>query len=328
MADVSPPKPAEERNGLQLMPQTSGSKISSRSGRAQPRHSNRLNPSMASDAAFRLLARRFLDDLAENHEATSHGDPAALHQMRIALTRLRTAISFFSPIADDPERELIKSELKWLNSHLGTTRDMDVMIERLKKITKQQPQTIQAHPSLERESAESHRRLTRALRSARYRRLIENTSRWVENGPWSTKKGKQAAKARTSPVAAFSACKLMRWREKLLKKSRELRDMGTKKRHRLRLANKRLYYSTEFFEDLFPDQKASRQQTALKYLRKAQKSLGQLNDDANSRSLAATLQQDGAKARLHFLGPKREERLVRTAVVAYRKLAELEPLRV
>ena len=219
---------------------------------------------MASDTAFRLLARCFLDDLAENHEATSHGDPGALHQMRIALTRLRSTISFFSPMADDPERERVKSELKWLNRHLGAARDMDVMIERLKEITKQQPQAIQGHPSLEGERAESHRRLTRALRSARYRRLIENTYHWVENGPWSTKKGKQATKARTSPIAAFSARKLMRWQEKLLKKSRELRDMDTKKRHRLRLANKKLYYSTEFFEDLFPDQRASRQQTALK----------------------------------------------------------------
>ena len=308
------------------MPQTSGSKISSHAGRAQSRHSNRLNPSMASDTAFRLLAQRLLDNLAENHDATCSGDPGALHQMRIALTRLRTAISFFSSIADDPKRDLIKSELKWLNSHLGAARDMDVMIERLKKITKQQPQAIQGHPSLEGERAESHRRLTRALRSVRYRRLIENTTHWVENGPWSTKKGKQATKARSSPIVAFSARKLMLWQEKLLKKSRELRDMGTKKRHRLRLANKKLYYSTEFFEDLFPDQRASRQQTALKYLRQAHKSLGQLNDDANSRSLAAALQRDGAKAHLQFLGPKREERLVQTAVTAYRKLAELQPL--
>jgi CHAD domain-containing protein len=317
----------KERNGLQLMPQTSESKISSRAGPAQRRRSNRLNPSMASDTAFRLLTRRLLDDLAEHHEATSHGDPVALHQMRIALTRLRTAISFFSSIADDPKREPIRNELKWLNSLLGAARDMDVMIERLKEIAQQQPQAIGGHPSLEGERAESHRRLARALRSARYRRLIENTYHWVENGPWSTKKGKQAAKARTSPIAAFIARKLMRWQEKLLKKSRNLRDMGTKKRHRLRLANKKLYYSTEFFEDLFPDQRASRQQTALKYLRKAQKSLGQLNDDANSRSLAAPLQRNGVKAHLQFLGPKREERLVKTAAVAYRKLAELKPLR-
>jgi CHAD domain-containing protein len=285
----------------------------------------KLNPSMASEMAFRIVMRRLLGNLAENHDPTCRGDPSALHRMRIALTRLRTAISFFASVASDPTREPIKGELKWLNAHLGAARDMDVMIERLKEITKQQPQAIQVDPSLEGQRTESHRRLTRALRSFRYRRLIESTYHWVENGPWSTKKGKQAIKARTSSIAVFSARKLMRWQEKLLKKSRGLRGMSTKKRHRLRIANKKLYYSTEFFEDLFPDQRASRQRTALKYLRRAHKSLGQLNDDANSWSLVATLQRGDAKVHLEFLGPKREERLVRKAVTAYRKLAELEP---
>ena len=39
--------------------------------------------------------------------------------------------------------------------------------------------------------AESHRRLARTLRSARYRHLIKSASGWIESGPWSTKKGKQ-----------------------------------------------------------------------------------------------------------------------------------------
>jgi CHAD domain-containing protein len=62
--------------------------------------------------------------------------------------------------------------------------------------------------------------------------------------------------------------------------------MSEKKRHRLRLMNKKLCYSIEFFADLFPNRKSSRQPAALKVLRKAQKSLGQLNDDAKGRSLA------------------------------------------
>jgi CHAD domain-containing protein len=309
--------------------QASGSKAAARAEGARGRRRHpalRLNPAMACDTAFRVIAQLLLGDLAANHEATCGGDPAALHQMRIALTRLRTAISFFSPMAADPGRARIKRELKWLNGHLGAARDLDVTIERFEAINRQRPQAIQDHRALERKRAESHRRLTRALRSARYRRLVENTCHWVENGPWSMKKGTQATKARTSPISAYSARKLMRWQEKLLKKSHKLPHMGAKKRHRLRLANKKLYYSTEFFEDLFLGQKASRQQPALKYLRKAQKSLGQLNDDANSQSLAATLQR-GARTHLRFLGPKHEKRLVRKAVAAYRKLAELDPLR-
>jgi len=71
----------------------------------------RLNPTMACDTAFRMVARRCLENLTANHEATYRGDPGALHQMRIALTRLRTAILFFSPMVDDPERARIRDEL-------------------------------------------------------------------------------------------------------------------------------------------------------------------------------------------------------------------------
>jgi CHAD domain-containing protein len=245
--------------------------------------------------------------------------------MRIALTRLRTAIVFFSPMIDDAKRAQIKVELKWLNSQLGTVRDLDVAMERLKAGNKQRQQATAYYRSWNERRADSHRHLARALRSARYRRLIESMSSWVENGPWSIKKGKQAAQERACPIAGSSAGKLTRWREKLLEKCRKLSKMDTKKRHRLRLLNKKLTYSIEFFEDLFPDERFSRHQTALKYLRKAQKSLGQLNDDAKGHLLATALQREGVHAPLQFLSPKREKRLIRTAAAAYRKLAALKP---
>ena len=86
---------------------------------------------MACDTAFRMVARRYLADLTANHEATCKGDPEALHQMRVALTRLRTAILFFSPMVADPSGPHVKTELKWLNANLGVVRDLDVAIERL-----------------------------------------------------------------------------------------------------------------------------------------------------------------------------------------------------
>jgi CHAD domain-containing protein len=244
--------------------------------------------------------------------------------MRLALTRLRTAILFFSPMIDDAKRARIRGELKWLHSQLGAVRDLDVAMERLKADNKRRQATAY-YRSWNESRADSHRHLARALRSARYRRLIDGLSGWVETGPWSIKKGKQAAQERASPIATYSAGKLTRWREKLLKKCRKLPKMGAEKRHRLRLLNKKLTYSIEFFEDLFADKRFSRQPTGLKYLRKAQKSLGQLNDDAKGHSLATALQRDGVHAPLQFLNPKREKRLTRTAAAAYRKLAALKP---
>jgi CHAD domain-containing protein len=99
--------------------------------------------------------------------------------------------------------------------------------------------------------------------------------------------------------------------------------MSAKKRHRLRLRNKKLCYSIEFLSDLYSDNRSSAQLTALRHLRKAQKSLGELNDDANGRALAIALERDGVRSSMPRLRRGRKRRLMRTARAAYRKLAAL-----
>jgi CHAD domain-containing protein len=288
----------------------------------------RLNAMMACDTAFRVVARRHLGNLTASHEATCQGNPAALHQMRVALTHLRATISFFSPMVDDARRTQIRGELKWLNAHLGAVRDLDVAIERLRVTANKR--SLQANPhdrSWERRRRNSHRHLARALRSGRYRQLVKNTSDWIGHGPWCIAKGKQAAKQRATPIAAYSLRKLTRWQDELLKKSRKLPKLGVKKRHRLRLMNKKLCYSIEALADLSAAKGFSRCQRALKHLRKAHKSLGQLNDGARGQSLAASLEPDSVRVPLQFLSRKREKRLTRRTVKAYRKLAALKPFR-
>ena len=228
------------------------------------------------------IADRYLRDLAAHHEATCAGDAGALHEMRIALTRLRTAIAFFSPMVAGPQQARLSDELKWLNAHLGPVRDLDVAIERLKEINGRRSQTL--YQSWSRERVDSQRHLTRALRAVRYRRLIKSISNWIERGSWSTKRGKEAATQRACPVAEYSARKLMRWREKLIKRSRHLEEIGTEKRHRARLLNKRLTYAVEAVADLVSESETSKLQATLKALRKAQRFLGQLNDDARCQS--------------------------------------------
>ena len=65
----------------------------------------------------------------------------------------------------------------------------------------------------------------------------------------------------------------------------------------------------------------------LKLLRKAQKSLGQLNDDARFRALAAALGEDKMDGSELALDAKQKKRLLRKATSAYEELAELGPLK-
>src|SRR6201996_3186228 len=131
----------------------------------------RLNGAMACDTAFRIVARRHLDALNTNHQATCGGDPTALHQMRVALTHLRTAILFFSPMVHDAIRDEVRDELKWLNSELGRVRDLDVAVDRIKSLDKKQPQAAATLSSWNEKRGEAHRYLERMLNSVRYRWL-------------------------------------------------------------------------------------------------------------------------------------------------------------
>src|SRR6187402_24589 len=57
------------------------------------------------------------------------GDAEAVHQIRVAITRLRAAVGFFAPIVVDAEWLRLKKEIAWLNGPLGAARDYDVVME-------------------------------------------------------------------------------------------------------------------------------------------------------------------------------------------------------
>lgn len=282
---------------------------------------------MACDTAFRIIARRHFDAVLAQHDGTCRGDPEALHQIRIALTHLRTAIRFFSPMVDDVLRPEVWAELKWLNSQLGMVRDLDVAIDRVIAESGGELDVIAELQHWDEKRAESHRLLARALQSARYRRLVEQTSSWIESGPWSTRRSKEAIRLRRCSLADHATAQLTEWETTLLKKARKLRKLDMEKRHKLRLLNKRLTYSVESLEDLFADESLTKQKAILKQLRKAQKSLGHLNDDARGQTLAASLNEAVPEAGIRFLNRKREKKLLRTASKAYRKLDGAKPFR-
>ena len=64
--------------------------------------------------------------------------PDAVHKMRVATRRLRSALTTFKALfAADVVRPL-RDELKWLAGELGAARDAEVMRERVRKAVEAQ----------------------------------------------------------------------------------------------------------------------------------------------------------------------------------------------
>ncbi len=59
-------------------------------------------------------------------------DPEELHQMRVAVRRMRAALKAARPLLDRAWADDLRAELGWLGRALGPVRDADVLIERLR----------------------------------------------------------------------------------------------------------------------------------------------------------------------------------------------------
>ena len=253
-----------------------------------------VSPIATAGDAFQAIGRGCLRQLIANEQAVLAGHGEALHQMRIALRRLRAAISVFSEVVGDKDSERIKAKLRWFESELGPARDLDVFVADVltswRERHGQEAGVTRSYLDFERRRAVAYERVAAAIGSAHFRDLILETAQWIEVGPWITTRCTAARLRRDRRVTRHVAEELARRRQKLIRLGRNVRDLSDTARHRLRIRAKTLRYATEFVARLFPDRKAGkRSHDTVSALKDLQDSLGSLNDIAKRESLASDI---------------------------------------
>lgn len=101
-----------------------------------------------------------------------------VHQARVATRRLRSDLRTFRDVLDPEWDAALREELGWLGGELGTVRDLDVQLDRLRGRVELLPQEDRAVgeqlvADLERRREEARVHLLAAMRSGRYPALIE-----------------------------------------------------------------------------------------------------------------------------------------------------------
>src|SRR5215218_5718489 len=69
----------------------------------------------------------------------------AVHKMRVATRRLRSALTTFKPLFDPDVARPLRDELKWLAGELGAARDAEVMRDRVLSAVDGKAQTDGGH---------------------------------------------------------------------------------------------------------------------------------------------------------------------------------------
>ncbi len=242
-----------------------------------------LDPRMTAGEAFTTIALSCVHHFAGNRDAVVAGLPEGVHQMRVGLRRLRAAISFFKDILQDPESARIRRELRWLLGELGPARDFDVLIdESVAPLQRERADgtalaTLKADLKHRRKAGIERAKI--AVAGDRYRQIVLDTALWTTGGGWTIGAASQLAERRSRNVADFAAAEFARREHKIEKKLKKIEKFDPRRRHKLRIAAKKLRYADEFFACLYDCRgkrhRLKRHRTALEAL---QSSLGKLND--------------------------------------------------
>ena len=143
----------------------------------------------AADVLLRYL-RRHAARLQKQADRVRTGDPAAVHQIRIAARRLRSALTTYSPMLEPGSVDPLREELRWLGTVLSEARDAQVMRERLDALVAHEPPELVVGPVLDRidrelsgtfETGRAHG--LAALDSERFSRLVAALDDFTANPP-------------------------------------------------------------------------------------------------------------------------------------------------
>ena len=137
------------------------------------------------DVALDLIQRqiRLLGHLQA--EVVADRDPEPLHQLRVSLSRLRTALCQFAPALELPE-SVNERRIAAVARRTGLCRDLDVLGVRLReqllpRLPEGEQHTLEkAMRRLSRDRAQAFDTLLEALRSPHYLKVLERLHKWQQ----------------------------------------------------------------------------------------------------------------------------------------------------
>jgi CHAD domain-containing protein len=254
-------------------------------GPARPR----LTPkSVAGTVAVRHLQEQ-IDELILRDRGARIDAPDAVHKMRVATRRLRSALATYRPLFDSRRTEPTRQELAWLGTALGKPRDAEVLRDRLRAHVSELADELVLGPvtaRIDNEMNERHRaahaELVQALDSDRYLRLLDELDELVADPPFTDQARRPAV--RELPRLVARACRRVDRAATAAEQSETPADRAVRL-HDVRKAAKRARYAAESVVPVFG--KAAVRLAAR--MEKLQEILGEHQDSVVSRRVILEL---------------------------------------
>ncbi len=238
------------------------------------------------EQALQAILGNCLRHIQDNEAGVVHSDDdESVHQMRVGVRRLRSALKLFEPCVAFPEP--LMAEIEWLGAALGAARDWDVLANgTLQRATPAliAGKRVMALQALTSEAVHHQRQQAiAAITAPRYTHLL------LAFGAWLSDSAGRAGPAMEQPALKFARAALRSRHHKLLKRGAKVGDGDARALHRTRIAGKQARYALEFFQPLFRRRLVRPYLDALSAM---QDELGRHNDLVVADRLLTQLEQD------------------------------------
>lgn len=247
----------------------------------------KLDGDKSIEVAFETILRHCLQHFLANEPAVIEmQSPQGVHQMRVALRRLRSAFRLFEDFCQGYEAKRLEHEAKILSRRLGDLRDLDVFLsDTLKRAKENIADHDMAFAALSQAAEEARHqawdKIIATLNTPRFMTFALDLALFIETRQWRETPSSDASLVE-KPLKLHARIVLTRSFKKISKLGRELKSLNEDARHVLRKRLKKLRYATDFFSSLF-NEKAVRSYS--RKLAKLQDAFGLLNDLATANAL-------------------------------------------
>lgn len=251
------------------------------------------------DEAISLIIQNCLDQFRANWPVFYEGDEVgAVHQMRVAMRRLRSALGLFHRALPVPAFLALRHDAKQIATVMGEARNWDVFISALQT----GPMAAFTHEvgfaALEAQCVAhrqaGYKQVDALLKRPETTRFLLDVEAFLVRRGWRSDLPAEALPHLAEPARLMAAQALERLHRKLRKRGKKLAKLPVAQRHLVRIELKKLRYTADFFGGLFkPEERVQRFTSAATHL---QEELGKLNDLATAEELSIRLQGESAEA--------------------------------
>jgi triphosphatase len=254
-----------------------------------------LREGLSGEIVLQRFGRACLDHLLRNEDAVLAGEPDGVHQMRVAVRRLRALLSAFKPLLPKEQRCWASSELRWLPDTLGEVRNLDVFAGTLlppaRAALPQASEFERLAVAAERRRHSSHKAVIKAILSTRYTEAILALLRWFDGREWRSA-GLGEGDPLRRPIDTIAVLLLDHCLTQVKKRSKDFAHQSAKQRHKLRIALKKLRYTAELLGGLY---EPAETRQFIQRLKRLQDDLGDINDVRVARDIVGTLARPGSR---------------------------------